>query len=933
MDDVISRSTTRMLEGQCDLQLNLLGVDDGLLAARASEDSPHAGLLTALVGSQQFLESVPAGIILQDHAGRLIDCNDGAAEILGSTREELRARRAGSPGWECLREDGSNLPFEEQPANITLRTGEPCSDVILGSTTRWLSRRWLSVNSYSVELHDGTRGVISSFLDVSSQLKTERSLRLLTEVNRVMMAAHDQDNCFQQLCDVLVEHGNYALAWIALISDGEDGSEVGGVNVACAAGATGYLYFEGETWWGTEASGKGPPGIALKTGRAQVCNDLVNEAWGEQFKVRAAQNDLGSMACIPFAVGSRGATLNVYHRNVYNFDEMTVSGLEAMVREAEFGISHVRSVQRTETALEETTVAINALRATELARAEAEERFRLAFENNMAPMLTMNLEGRLTAANEAFCEMVGRPIDELIGFDTSAFTYADDLGMMQEHQLRLLNREVDEVRYIKRYVRKDGRVIFVEVSKSPVVDTDGRMLYFVVSQRDITEERMLTDQLSHQALHDPLTGLANRALFEDRLNQAHQRVIRDGGHGAVLLIDLDDFKGVNDTYGHLVGDQLLAAVARRLEQVTRSADTLCRFGGDEFLYLAEGISSTDEAEYVAKRLLASLVEPFIVMGVHVDQHASVGVVVWDESSTGYNEIVQEADLALYEAKNGGRGRYVVFTSGIHEQAINRFALIKDLRHAMGAGQISMHYQPIVDLSATRVVGFEALIRWQHPERGSVEPIVFIPLAEQSDLILEFGAFALHEAVTAAASWTTRDGQGPYVTVNLSAHQFRDPKLVSMISAELSAVALAPQRLVIEITESVTLLDVDETLRVMEDLNQLGVGFALDDFGTGYSSLSYLAMTHPRIIKIDQSFVSPAVQGLRDDPLLEAIVSLGQRLDMTMLAEGIETPAQLDRLQRLGCELGQGFLFSPALPASLAALMVGHVFGPYPLPVV
>jgi EAL domain-containing protein (putative c-di-GMP-specific phosphodiesterase class I) len=245
----------------------------------------------------------------------------------------------------------------------------------------------------------------------------------------------------------------------------------------------------------------------------------------------------------------------------------------------------------------------------------------------------------------------------------------------------------------------------------------------------------------------------------------------------------------------------------------------------------------------------------------------------------------------------------------------------------------MHYQPIVNLSATKVVGFEALMRWQHPERGSVEPIIFIPLAEQSDLILEFGAFALHEAVAAAASWATRDGLGPFVTVNLSAHQFRDPKLVSMIGAELSEVALAPQRLVIEITESVTLLDVDETLRVMEDLTQLGVGFALDDFGTGYSSLSYLALTHPRIIKIDQSFVSPAVQGLRDDPLLEAIVSLGQRLEMTMLAEGIETPAQLECLQRLGCELGQGFLFSPALPANLAALMVGHVFGPYPSPMV
>ncbi len=927
MDDVISRSSRPEFDGPVDLQLNFLGLDYGPLVTDVRHVNEYEGLLHSLVGSHNFLNSVPAGIILQDGSGRVIDCNDKASETLGATLEELWDRRAGSPGWDCLREDGSNFPVEEQPANVTLRTGRPCSEVILGSTTRWLSRRWLSVNTLLVELPDGTPGVISSFFDVSSQLKRERSLKLLTEVNRVMMVARDQENCFQQLCDVLVEHGNYALAWIALISGGDDGGERGGVNIACSAGATGYLYHENENWWGTSKSGNGPPGVALKTGRTQVCNDLVNEAWGEQFKVRAAVHQLGSMACIPFAAGDRGATLNVYHRNVYNFDEMTVAGLEAMVREAEFGISHVRSVQRTEAALEATIEANAALRATELARAEAEERFRLAFENNMAPMLTMSLDGRLTAVNDAFCEMVGRPKEELLGSDTSVFTHPEDLGMMQAIHQRLINREVDELRYVKRYVRRDGRVIFVEVCKSSVVDAYGRMLYFVVSQRDITEERMLTDQLSHQALHDPLTGLANRALFEDHLTKAHLRIAREGGLAAVLLIDLDDFKGVNDTYGHLVGDQLLSAVARRFEQVTRSSDTLCRFGGDEFLYLAEGISSSQEAEQVAQRLLGSLVEPFNVVGVHVEQRASVGLVVWDQSSSGYNEIVQEADLALYEAKHGGRGQHVVFTPGIHEQAINRFALINDLRHALGAGQICMHYQPIVDLVTTKVVGFEALMRWTHPERGPVEPNVFIPLAEQSDLILELGEFALHAAVAAASLWTNDDGTGPYVTVNLSAHQFRDPNLVRMIDDELCGAGLAPQRLIIEITESVTLLYVTETLRVMEELNRLGVGFALDDFGTGYSSLSYLAMTHPKIIKIDQSFVSPAVESLRNDTLLEAIVSLGQRLDMTMLAEGIESPSQLKRLQRLGCELGQGFLFSPALPATLAALMVDQVFAP------
>jgi len=897
------------------------------VATEGRADGDHQSLLNSLIDSDQFLDSLPAGLILQDAQGRLIDCNDLATAILGASREELMLRASDDPEWNSVREDSSAFPLDEQPANVTLRTGAPCSNVIMGTNNQRQSRRWVSINTFLVDLEGGSPGVISSFVDITSQRRKDRSLKLLTEVNRVMMFAHDEESCFQQLCRVLVEHGDYALAWIAIISNGEDGGEVGGVNVACAAGATDYLYEGIEGWWGSKESGKGPPGIALATGQTQVVHDLVQHGWSERFKARAEKYGLGSLACIPFNFGARGATLNVYDTNLFSFDEMTIMGLEEIVREAEFGISHVRSVQRTEAALEETTQANNALRATERARAEAEERFRLAFENNMAPMLTSDLGNRLTSANEAFCEMVGRTKEELIGFTTDDYTFPDDLGLMEENQLRLTSGEVDQVRYVKRYVRRDGRVIFVEVSKSPVYDAADNMLYFVVSQRDITEERMLTDQLSHQALHDPLTGLANRALFEDRLAQAHRRSIRMGDRGAVLLVDLDDFKGVNDTFGHLMGDRLLMAVARRLEGVTRSTDTICRFGGDEFLYLAESVNSAVEADNVAVRLLNSLLEPFIIDGVHIEQHASVGVVVWDETSLGYNEIVHEADLALYEAKREGKGHHVVFTPGMHQESVNRFALISDLRHALSAKQITMNYQPIIDLKTTRVIGFEALMRWQHPTRGPVAPDVFIPLAEQSDLILDLGAFALHEALSAASRWPLRadTGTAPYVTVNLSAHQFRDPKLTKMVETELRESKLAPDRLVIEITESVTLLYVAETLSVMEELNAMGVGFALDDFGTGYSSLSYLALTHPKIIKIDQSFVSPAVESLRNDALLEAIVMLGQKLDMTMAAEGIETSTQLERLQRLGCEFGQGFLFSPAVPAEEAALMVGRSF--------
>ncbi|NNN08276.1 MAG: bifunctional diguanylate cyclase/phosphodiesterase [Acidimicrobiaceae bacterium] len=430
------------------------------------------------------------------------------------------------------------------------------------------------------------------------------------------------------------------------------------------------------------------------------------------------------------------------------------------------------------------------------------------------------------------------------------------------------------------------------------------------------QREKLESNLSYQALHDPLTGLANRTLFEDRLEHAQERAIRAGEMGAVLLLDLDDFKGVNDAFGHLVGDQLLVSIASRLEGVTRSSDMICRPGGDEFLYLAEGIADVGEAEAVAKRLLNQFIEPFVINSVRFDQHVSIGITVFDADLTKDRNFVQEADVALYQAKSWRRGNHVVFSPTMQESAVNRFTLVQELRDALRVGDVSMHYQPIVEIGTSEIVGFEALMRWQHPQRGMVPPDVFIPLAEQSDLIIALGEFALREALTAAKSWppSGRHARLPYVAVNFSAQQFHQPDVVGTIEDALRLVGIVPNRLVIEITESVALLDVSETVKVLGDLARLGIGIALDDFGTGYSSLSYLVMLHPQIIKIDRSFVSPSRESTTNDVLLEEIIKLGQRLGITLLAEGIETEGQLARLRELGCELGQGFLFSPAVPA-------------------
>jgi len=573
--------------------------------------------------------------------------------------------------------------------------------------------------------------------------------------------------------------------------------------------------------------------------------------------------------------------------------------------------------QREQLVLNERAKVETELRATimeaaaqkELARSE--EHFRNAFENNNSGMVITDFTGRFVDVNRSLCEMLGYARDELLGRHPNEFTHPEDRPITVEMLRRLTSGEVEHVNYQLRYVHKNGRILFGEVSAACIRDDAGLPEIFIASVRDVTEERSLIGQLEHNALYDPLTGLANRALFEDRLTRARER---HGGSNAVFLLDLDDFKEVNDTFGHLVGDELLVEFSRRLERVTRASDTLCRFGGDEFLYLAVGLSGSFKE--IAERLLSVVAEPFLVAGTRLNQHVSIGVVVHDFNDMDNEELLLNADTAMYGAKRQGKSRCVLFTSEMHDQASGRLELLRDLRRALPAKEISMHYQPLVGLATEEIVGFEALMRWRHPTIGPVPPDVFIPLAEQSDLIVELGSFALDEAIASAASWPPIAGgvRLAYVSVNLSARQFRDPELLSRIEGALASSGLAPQRLVLEITESVALANIARTTSVLEYLKSLGVGLALDDFGTGYSSLSYLTHLRPDLIKIDRSFVGTTPEDIDNHILLESIIALAHRLDLTVLAEGIETTGQLEYLRRLGCELGQGYLFSPAVPA-------------------
>ena len=545
---------------------------------------------------------------------------------------------------------------------------------------------------------------------------------------------------------------------------------------------------------------------------------------------------------------------------------------------------------------------------------ETEQRFQLAFANNVAGMTITDVNRHILAVNDSFCKILGRISEEILGLTTDAFTIPEDRGIADDWTLRMLAGDESRVVYAKRFLHKDGRIVWAEVSRSLARNQMGKPQYFINSIRDITQERSLLTQLSHQALHDPLTGLANRVMFEDRLTQALARAARENKSLAVLLIDLDEFKDINDTFGHQVGDDLLAEVARRLEQLTRSADILSRFGGDEFLYLSEGLTSIGEAETIAERLLSVFDEPFVIGEESLDQAASIGLAICMGERNSV-DLLRDADTALSDAKLQGKNRYTLFRPEMHDKVSNRIGLVQELRRSFDSDEIAMHYQPIVDLNTSQTVGVEALMRWNHPEHGWVPPCVFIPLAEQSKLIFDLGSFALRQAVSEAASWRHLDKQKeqPYVTVNLSPRQFHDPELLSKIKEVLETNEFEPGRLVLEITEGAAFLDIDSATRVATRLRQLGVSLAIDDFGTGYSSLSYFTLLRPSIIKIDQSFVSRAHDSGNGERLLEAVITIGTSLDATVIAEGIETTTQLEMLRSLGYNFGQGYLFSPAVP--------------------
>jgi diguanylate cyclase (GGDEF)-like protein/PAS domain S-box-containing protein len=417
------------------------------------------------------------------------------------------------------------------------------------------------------------------------------------------------------------------------------------------------------------------------------------------------------------------------------------------------------------------------------------------------------------------------------------------------------------------------------------------------------------------AMHDTLTGLANRALLSEKVDQALGQLVPGREYICVLMLDLDGFKRVNDSLGHARGDALLRDVAQRLMGAVRPTDTIARLGGDEFAVLLAGLTGPDEAETVAQRLLDALKAPFTSSGRAVHLSASVGVAPARSRSVTVANLLADADLAMYEAKTSGKGRYVVFAPTYRKAAAGRLALEEDLRAAVTDGAFQLHFQPIVDLVTNRWVGTEALLRWPHPTRGMVPPLDFIPLAEDTGLVVPLGKWVLEKALEHRRSWAelVNADQTFEVAINVSVRQLVEPGFVDFVRAAVECSGLPPSSVTLEMTESVFMDDSHANLRALEQLRKIGVKIALDDFGTGYSSLSYLRRFRIDVLKLDRSFVSGLLGSSQDRAITRAVIDLASHLDLELVAEGIETVEQLDLLRQLGCRLGQGYLLHRPMP--------------------
>jgi diguanylate cyclase (GGDEF)-like protein/PAS domain S-box-containing protein len=549
----------------------------------------------------------------------------------------------------------------------------------------------------------------------------------------------------------------------------------------------------------------------------------------------------------------------------------------------------------------------------------AETRFEIGFEQSAVATAISDLDGIPLRVNRAMCSLLGRPENLLVGRLWTEYTHPDEVPLRKAVLARVAAGH-DTYEDDRRYVWPDGRVVWASSHVTLVRDKSGEPQYLFSQLQDITGRKQMEQELAHQALHDSLTDLPNRALLTDRLVHGLAGSRRRGSRLGVMFLDVDHFKVVNDSLGHASGDDLLRRAAARIAGAIRDGDTVARFGGDEFVVVCDDVSAR-QTQQIAERVLEALSQPCQIGDQEVNVTASVGIAIAGKDSTP-ETLLRDSDAAMYRAKERGRGRIELFDEVLRSKTERRWATEQALRGALERDEFAVHYQPIVDLTTGAMVSAEALLRWDHPDRGLVSPAEFIPVAEETGLIVPIGTWVLEQACQQLVDWQ-RTEPSMSVAVNLSVRQMLAPHVVGLIEDVLRRTGARPEGLCLELTESVFMEDVDYFGRTLASLKSLGVLLAIDDFGMGYSSLSYLKRFPVDAVKVDRAFVDGLGTDPRDSALVAAIVGMADALGLEVTAEGVETQTQLANLKRLECRRAQGFYLARPMPAAAIAQLVAE----------
>lgn len=858
-----------------------------------------------------ILDNAAYGIISATADGTVTSFNPAAERLLGYSAAEV-VGRMNPTRWH----DPAELQMRADQLSAELGESIPPSFEVFSALPRrnrveereWTFIRkdghripvYLSITALRDDRGDIV-GLVGLSYDLSERKQAEqalhrlnRELRAISDCNQTLVRAEAEQTLLDDICRIICENAGYRMAWVAY-TDPEANRLV---PVAHAGAELGYIAQALSIWQSTDYVHP-PQEIASRTGSAAGTNDYQSDPNVAPWREAALERGYRSSISLPLKNGDQVfGVLAIYadEPNAFTPEERRMLG--ELSEDLAFGIVTLR---------------------TKAEHAKAEEQMQIAataFEAQEGIIIT-DANQVILRVNRAFTEITGYSQEEAVGATPRLLSSGhQDAAFYRAMWHRITSEGSWQGEVWNR--RKNGDLYPEWLNITAVRNARNEVTHYVGTMIDITSRKEAERQIEHLAFYDLLTGLPNRRLFVDRLQQAMAGSVRTQRMGAILFIDLDNFKIVNDTCGHDVGDRLLVEVAQRLNECVRDGDTISRLGGDEFIAMLEDLSASPQeaaaqARIVAKKILEALNQPYAIAGRVHHSTPSIGATLFAGSEDSVDELLKQADIAMYQAKSAGRNTLSFFDPEMQAAVAARASLEADLRLGIEERQLTLHFQPQVDAS-NAVIGAEALVRWQHPGRGMISPAEFIPLAEETGMILPIGQWVLAEACACLSRWAKQPATcNLSLAVNVSARQFRQADFVAQVRKSIERSEIPPNRLKLELTESLVIDNIEDTITKMGALKALGVGFSMDDFGTGYSSLSYLTRLPLDQLKIDQSFVQRLPHSPNDAVVVQSIITLAKSLGIAVIAEGVETEAQRLFLEQHGCPLYQGYLFSKPIP--------------------